>query len=73
MTAKTLDDLKKPLEALLWAVKQASAAGMLPEQMHPMTGAPLSVSPLTWSHAVYAETVLMYSDKLKELTLKKQS
>lgn len=72
-TAKTVDDIKKPMEALLWAVKQASAAGMLPEQMHPITGAPLSVSPLTWSHAVYAETVLMYSDKLKELSSPKQS
>jgi GH15 family glucan-1,4-alpha-glucosidase len=35
--------------------------------MHPMTGAPLSVAPLTWSHAVYVETVLLYSEKLKEL------
>lgn len=65
--AKTLDDLKRPMQALQWAVSMASPAGMLPEQMHPMTGAPLSVAPLTWSHAVYMETVLMYGEKLREL------
>lgn len=31
--------------------------GLLPEQWHPETGAALSVSPLTWSHAVVVETL----------------
>ncbi len=70
-TAKTLEDLKRPLADLEWASARASAAGMLPEQMHPMTGAPLSVAPLTWSHAVYLETVLQYQEKMKELSEKR--
>jgi hypothetical protein len=30
------------------------------EQLHPYTGEPLSVSPLTWSHAEYVRTVREY-------------
>jgi GH15 family glucan-1,4-alpha-glucosidase len=30
------------------------------EQVHPYTNAPLSVSPLTWSHATLVMTVLEY-------------
>ncbi len=37
------------------------------EQIHPYSGAPLSVSPLTWSHATYVETVLEYWEKVKVL------
>lgn len=33
--------------------------GALPEQVHPETGAHLSVSPLTWSHAEVLRTILM--------------
>ena len=29
---------------------------MLPEQINPLTGESLSVSPLTWSHATYIAT-----------------
>jgi hypothetical protein len=36
-------------------------------QKHPDTGAPLSVCPLTWSHAAFVLVVLMYLDKLREL------
>ena len=31
-----------------------------PEQLHPHTGEPLSVSPLTWSHAAFITTTLRY-------------
>ncbi len=67
-TAKTLQDLERPLKDLEWAAARASVAGMLPEQMHPLTGAPLSVAPLTWSHAVYLEAVLQYQSRLAELS-----
>jgi GH15 family glucan-1,4-alpha-glucosidase len=69
-TARTLDDLKRPMQDLLWAVSKASLSGLLPEQMNPLTGAPLSVSPLTWSHAVYLDTALIYSEKFKQLSTK---
>lgn len=65
--AKKPQDLEQPIRELAWAATYASAAGILPEQIHPFTGAPLSVAPLTWSHAVYLETVLMYQQKANEL------
>mgnify|MGYP003652623630 FL=1 len=40
---------------------------MLAEQFHPYTGAPISVSPLTWSHATVMIVVSEYLNKLKEL------
>ena len=67
--AKSLDDLKEPHKALRWTLDQASKTGILPEQMHPITGEPLSVAPLTWSHAVYVETFLQYLQK--EIQLRK--
>jgi GH15 family glucan-1,4-alpha-glucosidase len=46
----------------------AMKTGILPEQMHPLTGSPLSVAPLTWSHATYVDTVLKYLEKQKEMS-----
>lgn len=65
--AKTAKDLESPHKALQWALDRASKTSIFPEQMHPFSGAPLSVAPLTWSHAVYVDTVLRYSEKLKEI------
>ena len=36
---------------------------MLAEQYHPYTGEMISVSPLTWSHAVVVTTVMEYLAK----------
>jgi len=44
-------------EILQWVAARALPSGVLPEQFHPFTGQPLSVSPLTWSHATYVATV----------------
>ncbi len=50
-----------PARAMLdWADAHAQTAGLLPEQIHPETGAPLSVSPLAWSHAEYVVAVNSY-------------
>jgi GH15 family glucan-1,4-alpha-glucosidase len=65
--AQSLDDLQQPLATLRWAQKAASPAGILPEQLHPWSGKPLSVAPLTWSHAVYVEAFLMFLEKEVEL------
>ena len=40
---------------------------MLAEQVHPYTKQPLSVSPLTWSHATFVATVLDYLAKETQL------
>ena len=46
------------LDAVRWCLDRGTRSGMLPEQVHPSTRAPLSVSPLTWSHAELLLTAL---------------
>ena len=60
VTACTPDDLKRSLSLLEWVAKHALPSGVLAEQVHPYSGAPLSVSPLTWSHAAFVSTVQAY-------------
>jgi len=43
-----------------WCTKHALPSGVLAEQLHPHTGAPLSVSPLTWSHSAFVASVERY-------------
>lgn len=42
---------------------------MLSEQLNPYTGEQIGAAPLTWSHAEYIRTVVMYMRKVKELGL----
>ncbi len=44
-------DKDRARELLDWVNRWADPTGVLPEQVHPYTGEPLSVAPLTWSHA----------------------
>ncbi len=67
INATTVEDLKEPLDLLKWTMKYSHDSGVLAEQMHPYTGAPLSVSPLTWSHATFVTTVCMWEKKNKEI------
>lgn len=61
--AQTPAALKAARSSLDWALKAAGPAGLLPEQLHPVTGQPLSVSPLAWSHAAFVETILDYAER----------
>jgi glucoamylase len=45
---------------LEWVAWRALPSGVLAEQVNPYTNDPLSVSPLTWSHAAYIATVQSY-------------
>ena len=65
--AKTLDDLERALEILDWVRKHTLESGVLAEQLHPYTGDPMSVSPLTWSHATVVMTVREYLAKMDAL------
>ena len=56
-TAKTAHDLKSAREIINWVVAHQLPGGLLSEQLDPNTGAPLSVSPLTWSAAELIATV----------------
>ena len=55
--AKTPHDLKPARDIINWVVAHQIPGGLLSEQLDPNTGAPLSVSPLTWSHAELIATV----------------
>ncbi len=52
--------LRKSLELLEWTAQHALPSGILAEQVHPFDDSPLSVSPLTWSHATYILTLIEY-------------
>ncbi|WP_320045716.1 glycoside hydrolase family 15 protein [uncultured Ilyobacter sp.] len=56
-------DQGKALELLQWVASRSLESGVLSEQVNPYTNAPLSVSPLTWSHATYVHAVLKYLEK----------
>lgn len=66
-TAKTRADLKPAVSLLEWCVQHGLPSGVLAEQVHPSTHAPLSVSPLTWSHATFVAAVLEYIEKWNSL------
>jgi GH15 family glucan-1,4-alpha-glucosidase len=60
---KLATDDRAGADALIaWVVTTATVGGMLPEQVHPVTGEPYSVCPLTWSHAEFIKTVHAYID-----------
>ena len=65
--AKNDADLQRVREIFSWVVKHAESSGVLPEQLDPHTGAPLSATPLTWSHAAYITAVLKYLQRSREL------
>ena len=50
--------LDRARELIQWVVDHALPSGVLAEQVHPYTGEPLSVSPLSWSHGAFVSTVL---------------
>ena len=55
--AETETDVAPAIELMQWVTDHALPSGVLAEQVHPLTGEPLSVSPLTWSHATFVATV----------------
>ncbi len=65
--AQTVEELQAALPILEWVADHALASGVLAEQVHPYTNQPLSVSPLTWSHATLVNTVIKYLEKLETM------
>ncbi|CDN44904.1 MULTISPECIES: glycoside hydrolase family 15 protein [Paenibacillus] len=66
-SATSLAELEAPRRTLEWVVRQSLESGVLPEQLNPYDGSPLSVAPLTWSHATFVQSVSKYAAKYKEL------
>ena len=60
-------ELQSALDLVRWARSKARPSLVLPEQVHPYTGAALSVAPFTWSHAQVISVVRGYLDALRFL------
>jgi GH15 family glucan-1,4-alpha-glucosidase len=65
--AKTHAELAPALELIEWAVATGGTSGIVPEQVHPLNGQPVSVAPLTWSHATIVIAIREYLTKLAVL------
>jgi GH15 family glucan-1,4-alpha-glucosidase len=65
--ATSIAELQSALDLVRWARSKARPSLILPEQVHPHTGAPLSVAPFTWSHAQVISVVRGYLDALRFL------
>jgi GH15 family glucan-1,4-alpha-glucosidase len=65
--AKTQADFRPAMDLIEWAARYSQNSGVLPEQVNPATGEPLSATPLTWSHAAFVQTMVDYLKRLKEL------
>ena len=61
------EELNKALSLLEWVANHALPSGVLAEQVSPLTGQPLSVSPLTWSHGTYIAVVQEFLNRLIDL------
>jgi len=66
--AKSKDDLGRALNVMNWVVNSALPSGVLAEQVDPMSGEHVSVSPLTWSHSTFIATVRNYVKAVARLS-----
>ncbi|HJT15907.1 MAG TPA: glycoside hydrolase family 15 protein [Thermoanaerobaculia bacterium] len=67
--ATSVAELQSALDLVRWVRSKARPSLVLPEQIHPSSGAPLSVSPFTWSHAQVVSVVRGYLESLRELRM----
>ncbi|MDF0675185.1 MAG: glycoside hydrolase family 15 protein [Nitrospira sp.] len=67
-TANSKEDLKRALPLFEWCARHALPSGVFSEQIHPYSGVPLSVSPLTWSHAAFVTAVQEYVQRWQKLS-----
>jgi glucoamylase len=65
--ATNVEGLQRALDLVRWARARATPAMILPEQVDPHDGEPLSVAPLTWSHAQVISIVHGYLEALQRL------
>lgn len=60
-------ELQSALDLVRWVLSKAIPSLVLPEQINPYDGSPLSVAPFTWSHAQLVSAVLGYLDAARNL------
>ncbi|HEY8182091.1 MAG TPA: glycoside hydrolase family 15 protein [Thermoanaerobaculia bacterium] len=63
--ATSVAELQSALDLLRWTRSKARPSLVLPEQIHPLTGVPLSVAPFSWSHAQVVSVVRGYVESLR--------
>jgi len=66
--ARNRAELQPAVDVLIWCARHGLPSGVLAEQVHPHTHAPLSVSPLTWSHASFVTAVQEYLVKWRAVS-----
>ncbi|UJF31656.1 glycoside hydrolase family 15 protein [Paenibacillus hexagrammi] len=66
-SAASNTELQEAENLMQWAIKHALPSGVMAEQVHPFTGEPMSVSPLTWSHASFIKVTQEYLSRLKDM------
>ncbi len=65
--AQGQEGLSDALEILNWICTHALPSGVLAEQINPLSGEPLSVSPLTWSHATFVASTQRLLRRLRQM------
>lgn len=65
--ASSKEELSQVKADLQWVLHSALDSGILPEQVDPVSGKQISVSPLAWSHAELVITIVDYVDKYQSL------
>jgi GH15 family glucan-1,4-alpha-glucosidase len=65
--ARSVAELQSALDLVRWTRSKAATSLVLPEQIDPYGGQPLSVAPLTWSHAQVVSVVRGYLDAMGKL------
>jgi oligosaccharide amylase len=71
--AERTEDLEKALNILNWVRGNALPSGVLAEQINPLTGEQVSVSPLTWSHSTFVAAVENYLEKFDVITYRNEA
>lgn len=57
-------DINMAKQLIDWAISTAQPSGVLAEQVDPATKAQVGVSPLVWSHAELADTLLLFYEQI---------
>lgn len=55
-----IDNKEKALELINWCIKHTPKSGVMSEQVDSLNGTPISVGPLTWSHATFIDVINEY-------------
>jgi len=65
--ATSVAELQDALDLVRWTHSKTTQSLLLPEQVNPYDGQPLSVAPLTWSHAQLVSVLRGYLESLRQL------